>query len=167
MQPNSIDQNHNVATEAGRQYLSFFLGGEVYGVDILRVQEIRGWEPVRTLPDAPLYMKGVLDLRGTIVPVIDLRVRFDLPDPEYSATTVVIVINVRDADGAVRVVGAVVDSVSGVLDVTGRDIKPAPDLGGCIGSCYLDGMVTVEELMVILLDIDQLFDVSELNLVGS
>ena len=165
MQPGSTDPDPGAAAEAGRQFLSFYLGGEVYGVDILRVREIRGWETARSLPDAPAYVKGVLDLRGTIVPVIDLRVRFGLPDPEYSATTVVIVMSVRDAQGGVRVIGAVVDAVSDVMDIAGPDIKPAPRLGGCIGSSYLNGMVTVADGMVILLDIDQLFDMRELHLI--
>ena len=146
------------ASAARSQFLSFYLGDEVYGIDILRVQEIRGWEPVRALPDVPAHIKGVLDLRGKIVPVVDLRVRFDLNDPAYSPTTVVIILHVRDDDGKHHVVGAVVDAVSDVLDVTGHDIKPAPRLSCCIGANYLSGMVCLTDNMVILLNIDRLFN---------
>lgn len=150
----------------GSQYLSFALGAEVYGVDILRVQEIRGWEPVRPLPDMPAHIKGVLDLRGTIVPVFDLRVRFGTAVPEYLPTTVVIVMHVRDRAGGSQVVGAVVDAVSDVLDVSGEALRSAPSLGSCIGARYLHGMVSLERGMVILLDVDRLFDETELHLVG-
>ena len=165
MQANSAGHDRDPSSEEGSQYFSFFLGGEVYGIDILRVQEIRGWEPTRSLPDTPAHVIGVLDLRGIIVPVIDLRVRFGLPDPEYSATTVVIVMNIREDHGKTRIIGAVVDAVSDVLDIAGRDIKAVPSIGSCIGSFYLNGMVTVGERMVILLDIDKLFDERELDLI--
>ena len=149
------------------QFLSFTLGGEVYAVDILRVQEIRGWEPVRPLPDVPPHVKGVLDLRGTIVPVLDLRVRFGSTQPDYRSTTVVIVVNVRDGQGGARIVGCVVDAVSDVLDLAGKDIRPPPPLGGCIGNRYLRGMVTLDRRMVILLDVDKLFDDRDLQLAGA
>lgn len=145
------------------QYLSFRLGGDDYAVDILRVQEIRGWEKVRILPDSEAYVKGVLDLRGTIVPIIDLRVRFGSEMPEYSATTVVIVMSVQTADGAQQLVGAVVDGVSDVLDIDSSELKPPPQIGGTVSRRYLSGMVSLSRGMVILLDLDRLFDPRELH----
>ncbi|WP_078121893.1 chemotaxis protein CheW [Thiosocius teredinicola] len=145
------------------QYLSFSLGADDYAADILRVQEIRGWEKVRTLPDSPDYVKGVLDLRGTIVPIIDLRVRFGNKQPEYSSTTVVIVLSIKVPDGRTHLVGAVVDAVSDVLDIDSSDLKPPPEIGGAVSKRYLDGMVSLPRGMVILLNLDKLFDPGELN----
>jgi purine-binding chemotaxis protein CheW len=145
------------------QYLSFNLGGEDYGVDILKVQEIRGWEAVRPLPDTPEFVKGVLDLRGTIVPIIDLRTRFHLAQCEYTPTTVIIVLAV-ECDGQGHTMGAVVDGVSDVLDVSGKDIRSAPNLGTNINTRYIRGMVTLEDRMVILLNVDKLLDPKELGL---
>jgi purine-binding chemotaxis protein CheW len=144
------------------QYLSFRLGAEDYAVDILRVQEIRGWEKVRSLPDSEDYVKGVLDLRGTIVPIIDLRVRFGESDPAYSATTVVIVMAVDLGESQQQLVGAVVDGVSDVLDIDRSDMKPPPNIGGTVSRRYLEGMVSLPRGMVILLDLDKLFDPNEL-----
>lgn len=145
------------------QFLSFTLGTDDYAVDILRVQEIRGWEKVRALPDSPDYVKGVLDLRGTIVPIFDLRIRFGDPSPSYSATTVVIVVSVDLGNGRQNLVGAVVDGVSDVLDIARAECKDPPAIGSRINQRYLDGMVTLPRGMVILLDIDKLFDQNELN----
>ena len=149
---------------AERQFLSFLLGDEAYGVDILRVQEIRGWTPVRALPDVPDYVKGVLDLRGVIVPVIDLRTRFNLARQDYAPTTVVIILSIRGEAETGRLVGAVVDAVSDVLDVVADALRPAPKLGCCVGSRYLTGMVTVNGRMVVMLDADRLFADDELAL---
>lgn len=145
------------------QYLSFHLAGDDYAVDILRVQEIRGWENVRSLPEAADCIKGVLDLRGTIVPIIDLRVRFGQADPAYTPTTVVIVMAVADPEGRSHLVGAVVDGVSDVLNIDSADVKAPPQYGGAVGRRYLKGMVSGERGMVILLDLDRLFDVRELD----
>ena len=148
---------------ASGQYLSFHLGEEDYAVDILRVQEIRGWESVRTLPDSQDYVKGVLDLRGKIVPIIDLRIRFGDKDPAYTATTVVIVMSVETESGETHQVGAVVDGVSDVLDIAETDLKPPPQIGGMVSRRYLDGMVSLPRGMVILLNLDRLFDERELD----
>ena len=156
------DANPSSNDGAG-QYLSFRLGGDDYAVDILRVQEIRGWENVRALPESRDYVKGVLDLRGTIVPIIDLRVRFGQPEPDYVQTTVVIVMSVKTASGETHLVGGVVDGVSDVLDIDGADLKPPPTIGGAINRRYLSGMVSLPRGMVILLDLDKLFDPSELD----
>jgi len=148
------------------QYLSFTLGGEDYGVDILKVREIKGWEEVRQLPDTPVYVKGVLDLRGTIVPIIDLRSRFQLESVEYTPTTVTIVLAV-ESNGKALAMGIVVDGVSDVLDVDDDQIRQAPNLGGNINTRYIKGMVTIEDRMVILLDVDKLISPEELGLLES
>lgn len=146
------------------QYLSFTLGGDDYGVDILRVQEIRGWEELRPLPDTPPYVKGVLDLRGTIVPIIDLRIRLKMSKVEYHPTTVIIVLSVNDKSGANHRVGAVVDAVSDVLNIEARDVKEAPSIACRINDRYINGMVTYQDRMVVLLDVDKLFKPDELGL---
>ena len=148
--------------DSSNQYLSFNLGGEEYGVDILRVHEIREWKQVRTLPDTPVYMKGVLDLRGTIVPIIDLRSRFRLTSAEYTPTTVIIVLAVMTAKKQLMV-GVVVDGVSDVLDIPTSGIRGAPELGNCISTRYMSGMATLDERMVILLDVDRMLSPDELG----
>lgn len=145
------------------QYLTFRLGADDYAADILRVQEIRGWEKVRTLPDSPDYVKGVLDLRGTIVPIIDLRIRFGNEQPEYSSTTVVVVLSIQVPDGRTHLIGAVVDGVSDVLDIDSADLKPPPEIGGAVSRRYLNGMVSLPRGMVVLLNLDRLFDPAELD----
>lgn len=160
MQDNTALDTTAEFEEADGQFLSFTLGSEDYGVDILRVQEIRGWQSVRSLPEAAEYVKGILDLRGVIVPIVDLRIRFGVEDVVYSETTVVIVMGIKSKDSA-YLVGAVVDAVSDVLDVSGEEIKPAPSIGSAIGKKYLRGMVSLDRGMVILLDIDKLFSAQE------
>ncbi|MDJ0738227.1 MAG: chemotaxis protein CheW [Gammaproteobacteria bacterium] len=149
--------------ERDGQYLSFRIGSDDYAVDILRVQEIRGWEAVRALPDSRDYVKGVLDMRGTIVPIVDLRVRFGIADADYSKTTVVIVVAVERSEGRRQLVGAVVDSVSDVLDVDAANRKATPDIGLTVNRQYIDGMVTLERGMVVLLDLDALFGQLDLD----
>jgi len=144
------------------QYLSFILGGEAYAVEILKVQEIRGWEQVRPLPNSADFIKGVLDLRGVIVPIIDLRIRFGLEAREYTPTTVIIVLAVGEGDQR-QVVGAVVDSVSDVLDVSADEVRKPPRLGSHIGHRYLIGMVSRDKQMVVLLNSDKLFSEEELS----
>lgn len=133
------------------EYLTFTLDREEYGVDILKVQEIRGYDAVTRLPDAPPWIKGVINLRGTIVPVVDLRIRFRLGEPTYDAFTVMIILNVSG-----RVVGMVVDSVSDVTQLNPETVRPAPELGSNLDSRYIAGMGTVDERMLILLDIERL-----------
>lgn len=133
------------------EYLTFTLGDEEYGVDILKVQEIRGYDSVTRLPDAPPWIKGVVNLRGTIVPVVDLRIRFRLGQPTYDVFTVMIILNVRG-----RVIGMVVDSVSDVTQLDPGQVRAAPELGSGIDSRYIAGMGTVEQRMLILLDIERL-----------
>jgi purine-binding chemotaxis protein CheW len=165
-----MQANTQVKQEQGSgQFLTFYLGAEAYGVDILRVQEIRGWESVRSLPDAPKHVKGVLDLRGIIVPIIDLRLRFGNPEPRYESTTVVIIVAVGEGDAS-HLVGIVVDGVSDVLDAAETEIKPPPKLAGSIGQHYLHGMVSMAQGMVILVDIDSMLgegDLADLEKLGT
>ena len=157
-----MSQDNNGVVSNGGQYLSFTLGGEEYGVEILKVQEIRGWEPVRPLPNSPEHVKGVLDLRGVIVPIIDMRGRFGLEEREYTPTTVIIVLS-AEHEGSRHVVGAVVDAVSDVLDVKLDEVRSPPNLGGHISNRYMIGMVSREGRMVVLLDTDKLFNPEELG----
>lgn len=144
------------------QYLTFMLDGEEYGVDILRVQEIKGWIPTTRIPNTPEYIRGVMNLRGAIVPIIDLRQRFAMPAVEYTATTVVIVLKVLK-DGAERTVGFVVDAVSDVYNVAPEQCRDAPDFGAHVHTDFIRALATVEEKMVILLDIDSLMSVDDLD----
>ncbi len=140
------------------EFLSFNLGEEHYGVDILKVQEIRGYDAVTRLPDAPEYIKGVINLRGTIVPVIDLRMKLRLKEARYDAFTVMIVLNVKD-----RVVGIVVDSVSDVVPLLQEQIRATPEFGASVDTRFISGIGTVEDRMLILLDIEMLLDSTDLE----
>jgi len=148
------------------QYLTFLLAGEEYGLDILKVQEIRGWLPVTRIPHTPPHVQGVLNLRGTIVPIIDLRQRFDMAKADYTHTTVVIVMSVADKTGK-RVIGIVVDGVSDVLNITPDTIKPAPNFGTAVRTEFVNGLGAMENRMVILLDSDKLLTDNELTVVGA
>ncbi len=139
------------------QFLTFMLAGEEYGVDILRVQEIKGWENATEIPNTPDYIEGVMNLRGTIVPIVDLRSRFELERVEYSNTTVVIVLKVKSGDSE-KTIGFVVDAVSDVYNVTDEQLKPSPDFGKSVSTEFVSGLATVDEKMLILLDIDHLID---------
>ncbi len=143
------------AGSASRQVLTFVLGEETYGVDILRVQEIRGWSVVTKIPRSPPHVLGVLNLRGSIVPIVDLRMRFSLERAEYTAVTVIIVLSVVSGESR-RDFGVVVDGVSDVVDVSDSDVRPAPELGARGATAYIRGLVPVAERMVVLLDIDRL-----------
>ncbi len=156
------ERQHGVES---RQVLTFVLGNETYGVDILRVQEIRGWTAVTKIPHAPAHVLGVLNLRGSIVPIVDLRMRFALERAEYTAITVIIVMSVVTPAGR-RDFGVVVDGVSDVVDVNAAEVKPAPELGERGATEYLLGLVTIAERMVVLLDIDRLIG-RELTAIGS
>lgn len=151
-----VSEQKNAAVEAGsHQVLTFTLGEETYGVDILRVQEIRGYSTVTRIPQAPAHVLGVLNLRGSIVPIVDMRMRFSLERAEYTPLTVIIVLSVESAVGR-RDFGVVVDGVSDVIDVAVGDIKPAPELGAHVSTEFIAGLAAVSGRMVMLLDIDQL-----------
>ena len=142
------------------EFLSFTLGGEEYGIDILKVQEIRGYETVTRIANAPEFIKGVVNLRGIIVPIVDMRIRFNLGTPVYDEFTVVIILNIGH-----RVVGMVVDRVSDVTTLAPEQIKPAPDLGSAFKADYLIGLGTLDERMLILIDIDKLMSSAEMGLI--
>jgi len=154
-------QSRASAREATREVLVFVLGREEYGVDILKVQEIRGYEKVTPIPGTPAYLKGVINLRGIIVPVIDLRIKFGLAEPKYDSFTVVIILRL-----ASRVIGMVVDGVSDVAALAPSEIKPAPQLGSLVDGSFLAGLATQGDRMVLLLDIERFLSSAELNLLG-
>lgn len=147
------------------QYLTFMLNGEEYGVDILKVQGIQGWTPVTSIPNTPEFVLGVINLRGEVVPIVDLRKRFNLVDVEFGPTTVVIVVKINDGDGGNKAVGLVVDAVSEVYSVSKEDIRLAPGFGSTISTEYIKGLVTIQDNMVILLEIDSLVAVGVLETV--
>lgn len=142
------------------EFLAFTLGKEEYGIDILKVQEIRGYENVTRIANAPEFIKGVVNLRGIIVPIVDMRIRFQLGTPSYDQFTVVIILNI-----AGRIVGMVVDSVSDVTQLAPEQIKPAPEMGTVLNTDYLIGLGTLDERMLILLDIDRLMSNEEMGLI--
>lgn len=157
----SMDEDH-LTEEDSRQFLTFTLAKEEYGVDILRVQEVKGWAPVTKIPRSPDYVQGVLNLRGTIVPVVDLRMRFHLEQIDYTRTTVIVVINIETNAGR-RVIGIVADGVSDVINVPIENVKDAPDFGTKVHTDFISGLATIDENMVMLLDIDKLLSAAEIK----
>jgi len=147
---NNIDSAEN-------QYLTFMLAGEEYGVDILTVQELRGWEETTPIPNTPDFVLGVINLRGVVVPIINLRNRFGLEHLDYGPTTVVIIVKVTAGDKQ-RVLGIVVDAVSEVYDINQESMQPPPDMEGAISIDFITGLATIDEKMVILLDINKLIN---------
>ncbi len=145
----SLDEESKL--ENAVQFLSFSLGDEEYGVDILSVQEIRSWEPVSRIPNVPAYEKGVVNLRGSIVPIVDLRQRFGLKYMDYTPLTVVVVLQAQS-----RTMGVVVDSVSDVVDVDKLTIQKAPDFGTKVSTEFINGLASVNDRMVMLLDVEKL-----------
>ena len=143
------------------EFLTFALGQESYGIEILKVREIRGYEVVTTIPNAPAFLKGVINLRGTIVPIIDLRIKLNFAKVEYDRFTVVIIINVSG-----RVLGIVVDSVSEVMTLTPDQIRPAPDFAGAFDTEYLMGLASVDGRTLVLVVVEKLVAGADLSLVG-
>jgi len=148
------------ADTTGNEFLAFTLGKEEYGIDILKVQEIRGYEAVTRIANAPEFIKGVVNLRGIIVPIVDMRIKFHLGEPTYDQFTVVIILNIGG-----RVMGMVVDSVSDVITLSAEQIKPAPEMGTAFNTDYLIGLGTLDERMLILIDIDKLMSSAEMGLI--
>ena len=148
--------NHK-ATAA--EFLTFRRGGEEYGIDILRVQEIRSYEEPTRIANAPSFIKGVVNLRGVIVPVVDLRIKLNCSSVAYDGFTVVIVLNVHG-----RVVGAVVDSVSDVLELSPDQINAAPEMNTAMDTSYITGIASVAERMLILMDIEALMSSADMGL---
>lgn len=154
--------NPSARTQASapkREFLTFRLGAEEYGLDILKVQEIRGYEPPTRIANAPAFVKGVVNLRGVIVPIIDLRLKFELDSAEYDQFTVVIILNL----GA-RVVGVVVDSVSDVIELAAEQIRPAPEFHASFDSSFITGLGTAGDRMLILIDIEGLVTAADVSL---
>jgi purine-binding chemotaxis protein CheW len=151
-----------VAAEAeGREFLTFRLGEAEYAIDILKVQEIRGWESPTAIANTPDFIKGVINLRGTIVPIVDLRLKFNFTEARYDEFTVVIILSF-----ARRVVGVVVDAVSDVTTLSAQQIRPAPEFGGALDTKFITGLGTVSERMLILVDIEKLLTSKDMQLVA-
>ena len=146
----------------GQEFLTFALGAEEYGIDILKVQEIRCYEKVTHIVNAPGFIKGVINLRGTIVPVVDMRLKFKLGRAEYNEFTVMIILNI-----ARRVVGMVVDGVSDVMQLTAEQIRPAPEFGSAINTRYITGLGTLDNRMLILVDIEKLMSGADMALMDA
>ena len=144
------------------EFLTFTLGKEEYGIEILKVQEIRSYEVATTIANAPAFIKGVVNLRGIIVPIVDMRIKFNLGEAQYNELTVVIVLNV-----AGRVVGMVVDGVSDVIQLSAEQIRPAPDFSSSFDVKYITGLGTVDERMLILVDIEKLMTGSDMALMDA
>jgi purine-binding chemotaxis protein CheW len=149
------------AVHAGGEFLTFRLGAEEYGIDILRVQEIRSYEQPTRIANAPAFIKGVVNLRGVIVPIVDLRLKLGCDSAEYNSFTVVIVLNVKG-----RVVGAVVDSVSDVLELPSDSIKPAPEMSSAVDAGFITGIGSISDRMLILMDIESLMASADMGLIN-
>ena len=141
----------------GSQYLTFTLGQEEYGLEILKVQEIKGYSPITPIPNTPPYIKGVMNLRGTVIPVVDLRSKLSMAAAEYNQFTVIIVVTV----GA-KVMGLIVDAVSDVLNIPKEDIQATPDFGAQVDARFINGMAKAGEKLVVLLDIEKVLGGEEL-----
>lgn len=148
-----------VTPVGAKEYLTFRLGGEEYGIDILKVQEIRGYEPPTRIANVPEFIKGVVNLRGTIVPIVDMRIKFACPQVIYDIFTVVIVLNLHS-----RIVGIVVDSVSDVMEIPGDNLRPAPDIESIIDKESVWGLGSIGDRMLVLLDIDKLMSGNDMSL---
>ena len=148
-------------THVVSEYLTFTLGSETYGIDILKVQEIRGYDTVTHIANAPDFIKGVINLRGVIVPIVDMRIKFKVGEPTYHEFTVVIIMNVLD-----RIIGMVVDSVSDVVALMPEDIRPAPEMGAALDTDYITGLGTQNDQMLILVDIEKLMSSEEMQQIG-
>ena len=156
-----MQTNEEVAAASqGRELLTFTLGSEEYGIDILKVQEIRGYDAVTTIANSPAFIKGVINLRGIIVPIVDMRIKFNLGKVDYNQFTVVIILNLAN-----RVMGIVVDGVSDVITLTPEQLKPAPEFGTSLDTQYITGLGTVDERMIIVMDIERLMSSSDMEMV--
>ncbi len=149
-----------MATESSRELLTFTLGSEEYGIDILKVQEIRGYDAVTTIANSPAFIKGVINLRGIIVPIVDMRIKFNLGKVSYDNLTVVIILNIAN-----RVVGMVVDGVSDVISLAPGQLKAAPEFSGAMDTQYISGLGTVDDRMIIIADIEKLMTSRDMELV--
>ena len=156
----SVAIDHQQLDPSTGQFLTFVLAEQEYGVDILRVQEIKGWDSVTRIPNTPAYIKGVINLRGTIVPIVDLRIKFQVGKAEYTPFTVVIILNLNG-----RVVGIVVDAVSDVIALKPEQMRPAPDFAASVDTAYIMGLGALGDRMLIVMDIEKLMLSGEMALV--
>lgn len=159
MLANNRANDSQLSAASQQEFLTFVLGDENYALDIMTVKEIRGYEQVTKIANAPDYIKGVLNLRGDIVPIIDLRIKFQVGEATYDEFTIVIMLMIAD-----RVVGIVVDEVSDVIKVDDEAIRPPPEFGVAFDSAYLHGLTTINEQMIILVNIQKLISSDELGL---
>ncbi len=159
MHPTASGASVQTVVTAIREFLAFKLGGEEYGIDILRVQEIRSYEEPTRMANAPAFIKGVINLRGVIVPIVDMRIKFGLSEVRYDSFTVVIVLNIGD-----QVVGMVVDGVSDVITLSPEQLKPVPEMSSAIGSDHILAIGSLDKRMLILLDIEKLMSSAEMGL---
>jgi len=155
-----MENTERSGVAASGEYLTFTLGEEEYGMDILKVQEIRGYDAVTKIANAPPFIKGVINLRGVIVPIVDLRIKFKLGEPTYDQFTVVIILNIGN-----RVMGIVVDGVSDVIQLNSESLRPAPEFGSILDTKYILGLGTLDERMIIVVDIESLMSSQEMALV--
>ena len=160
-----MDTTHEASASSksavsNNEFLTFTLGKEEYGIDILRVQEIRGYDAVTAIANTPNFIKGVINLRGIIVPIVDMRIKFNLGTVEYNQFTVVIILNLSH-----RVVGMVVDGVSDVITLTAEQIKAAPEFSSSLDTKYIMGLGAVDQRMIILMDIERLMSSHDMELV--
>ncbi len=151
----------DISSESTSEYLTFRIGAEEYGIDILKVQEIRGYEPPTRIANVPSFIKGVINLRGTIVPIVDMRLKFNCQSVNYDSFTVVIVLNLRQ-----RIVGIVVDSVSDVMGLNADQVRAAPDIESIINPESIIGLGSLNDRMLILLDIEKLMSNNDMGLVS-
>jgi purine-binding chemotaxis protein CheW len=156
-----MEKTNDMANTGAREYLTFRLDREEYGIDILKVQEIRGYEPPTRIANAPSFIKGVVNLRGTIVPIVDMRLKFNCANAQYDSFTVVIILNLRQ-----RIVGIVVDSVSDVMGLLPEQLRAAPDIESVIDAESVIGLGSLGERMLILLDIEKLMSAVDMGLVA-
>ncbi|HEX5363921.1 MAG TPA: chemotaxis protein CheW, partial [Gallionella sp.] len=154
------DNQGQAADGNNRELLTFTLGSEEYGIDILKVQEIRGYDAVTTIANSPEFIKGVINLRGIIVPIVDMRIKFNLGNVTYNELTVVIILNVAN-----RVVGMVVDGVSDVIALSADQLKAAPEFSGTMDTQYITGLGTVDDRMIIIVDIEKLMSSGDMELI--
>ncbi len=159
MQENGLNNTEQTASQT-QEFLAFTLGNEEYGIDILKVQELRGYEAPTRIANVPSFIKGVINLRGLIIPIVDMRLKFDLGDPSYDDSTVVVILNLHG-----RITGMVVDSVSDVTTLTPEQIRPSPPMTSSLDEACLIGLGTIEERMLILIDIEKLMTSPEMGLV--
>jgi len=156
---NQNNENEHDTTKSQQEFLTFVIGSEHYALDIMKVKEIRGYDETTALANAPAFLKGVINLRGDIVPIVDLRIKFNVGEPVYDQFTIVIMLNIAN-----RIVGIVVDEVSDVIKVHESEIKPPPEFGVAFDSRYLHGLVSLENEMIILVNIEALITSDELQL---